>query len=263
MSSKLYADKYIELNVQQIIEIGADEYIVRKKDEDFYLILCHSGSMDVSLQNDVYNLSEKDIMLVPSKNTFLVKKSQHSGLIIRFGGIAAEELMKCTDFNNNLVINDQDGRLGQYFYKIYMALHDTAYLSMKCLGLFYELLYELTKNHQNTLRNATTQEKNVEIAKEFMNQNFALEISIGDVAKKVGVTSNYLANIFNLYVHKSPKEYLTTVRMEQAKKMLSTHRYKVKEVGKFVGYKNQLHFSSEFKKYTGKSPLQYSKSNED
>ena len=67
----------------------------------------------------------------------------------------------------------------------------------------------------------------------------------------------------NLYVHKSPKEYLTTVRMEQAKKMLSTHRYKIKEVGKFVGYKNQLHFSSEFKKYTGKSPLQYSKSNED
>ena len=263
MSIKLYADKYIEINVQEVVEIGADDYVAKRKDEDFHLILCHSGNMVVSLKNEIYNLNEKDIMLVPNKNVFSIKKGQHTGLTIKFGGVAAEELMACTDFANNLIIHDQDARLGQYFYKLYMALHDTAYLSMKCLGVFFELLYELTKNHQNTLKNASTQEKNVEIAKEFMNQNFALEISIGDVAKRVGVTSNYLANIFNLYVHQSPKEYLTAVRMEQAKKMLSTHRYKVKEVGKFVGYKNQLHFSSEFKKYTGKSPLQYSKSCED
>ena len=45
--------------------------------------------------------------------------------------------------------------------------------------------------------------------------------------------------------------------MEQAKKILATHKYKVKDVGSFVGYKNQLHFSSEFKKYTGFSPNDY------
>lgn len=263
MSIKLFADKYIEINLQKIVEVGANEYSVKKKEEDYHLILCYSGGMTILFNDKLFKLKERDVMLIPSKSLFEIKKGKHKGLVIKFGGIAIEEIVSCTSFINNAIIHDQDLKIGQYFYKIFAAFNETSYLSIKCLGLFYELLYELTKNFHSTLINVSTQEKNIEIAKEFINQNYALEISIGDVAKKVGVTTNYLANIFNLHAHQSPKEYLTYVRMERAKKMLLTGRYKVKEVGKFVGYKNQLHFSNEFKKYTGMSPLQYIKSYSD
>ena len=47
--------------------------------------------------------------------------------------------------------------------------------------------------------------------------------------------------------------------MEKAISLLKNTSFKVKDVSLMVGYKNQLHFSNEFKKVTGKSPLNYLK----
>ena len=53
------------------------------------------------------------------------------------------------------------------------------------------------------------------------------------------------------------KRYLTKVRMTQALSLLQSGKMKVKDVAEAVGYPNQLHFSNEFKKYFGKSPISY------
>jgi AraC-like DNA-binding protein len=66
-----------------------------------------------------------------------------------------------------------------------------------------------------------------------------------------------LANIFQKNVNISPKQYLIDTRMARAKLLLKTKQYKIKDVSRMVGYKNQLHFSNEFKRYYGVSPLNY------
>jgi AraC-like DNA-binding protein len=75
----------------------------------------------------------------------------------------------------------------------------------------------------------------------------------------VGVTPNYLANIFAKFEHTSPKRFLTEVRMKNAGLLLKTGAYRIADVGKKVGYPDQLHFSSEFRKFYGLSPLNYVK----
>ena len=47
--------------------------------------------------------------------------------------------------------------------------------------------------------------------------------------------------------------------MEKASLLLLSSKYTIQRVGLLVGYKNQLHFSAEFKKYYGVSPKDYMK----
>lgn len=259
MSVKLLADKYIELNVKSVAEINSENYkSFRGRTDDYFFVMCSNGVMKISVNEMIYTLNENDTLLVTAQSMYQVFEGNFSSVFVAFNGASADELIMNSIFSggNNY---SSDNNLGYYIYKIYHAYHEAEFLSIKCLGLLYELFYEVTKNSNSSSVEVSSKERHIEMAKDFIIQNYHRDITIGDVAKKVGVTSNYLANIFSVYHQKAPKNYLTEVRMEQAKKLLATRKYKVKDVGKLVGYKNQLHFSGEFKKYTGKSPLEYSK----
>lgn len=261
MSLKLLADSYVELNIKSIKEITGENYSLypETKSENYIFLYCRQGNTQAIIDGKNIELSENDIYLINTNISFSFTKGNYSILFLEFNGASIDDLLANSPFSKENVFLHDDSHLGYYFYKIYHAYHEAEYLSLKCLGILYELFYELTKKNQINTGGISLQRRHVDLAQDFINQNYQLEITIADVAKKVGVTSNYLANIFATYLQKTPKAYLTEIRMEQAKKLLATHKYKVKEVGKLVGYKNQLHFSSEFKKYTGESPAFYAK----
>ena len=54
-------------------------------------------------------------------------------------------------------------------------------------------------------------------------------------------------------------EYLTRVRMEKAKELLATSRYRIYEVCGMVGYTDKKYFSDLFKRYTGMLPKEWEK----
>jgi AraC-like DNA-binding protein len=53
----------------------------------------------------------------------------------------------------------------------------------------------------------------------------------------------------------SPQAFLMTYRMISATDMLLYTKMSIAEIGKLVGYENQLHFSRAFKNYYGVSPM--------
>ena len=57
-------------------------------------------------------------------------------------------------------------------------------------------------------------------------------------------------------------EYLTTFRIEQAKKLLRTTDKKSYEIAEETGYADPRYFSIIFKKYTGVTPMEYRKESE-
>ena len=55
----------------------------------------------------------------------------------------------------------------------------------------------------------------------------------------------------------SPGQYISLIRMEKAKDLLSSGSCTVGEVAEMVGYSNIYYFSSAFKKAVGTSPSDY------
>ncbi len=88
----------------------------------------------------------------------------------------------------------------------------------------------------------------------YIEQNFQNDISIEELASTLGIDRSYFGKIFRKTMGKSPQEFLISYRMIKATELLQLTDLSIGNIGKAVGYENQLHFSRAFKKHYGVSP---------
>jgi len=86
---------------------------------------------------------------------------------------------------------------------------------------------------------------------------FAENIGLADVADAVGVTPSHLSRLFRHAMDTSFREYLTEVRLDEAKRLLLTTNARVYEISGACGFREQRYFSEVFRKHTGMTPLQF------
>jgi len=83
-------------------------------------------------------------------------------------------------------------------------------------------------------------------------------ITVSDVAARLGFERTYFSVMFKEKTGVSPHAYLTSMRIEKAKKLLSEHAYSVNDAAEAVGL-DARNFSRLFKRETGKYPKEYKK----
>ena len=94
---------------------------------------------------------------------------------------------------------------------------------------------------------------------EYIEENYKKELSLDEVSRAVNVSPYYFSKLFKEEKGENFVEYLTRVRMETAKKLLSTTDMSMKEICRQIGYSDPNYFSRNFKKYTGMTPTEYAK----
>ena len=82
-------------------------------------------------------------------------------------------------------------------------------------------------------------------------------LDLAKVAKKMPISPKRLSDILNRGVGKSFRQLLRQVRVEEAKRMLATRQFSVKEVAARVGFADSHYFSRSFKELTGQSATEY------
>lgn len=90
--------------------------------------------------------------------------------------------------------------------------------------------------------------------KEYIDQHYQETITLKKMADYIFISQSYLSFTFKEILKVNFNEYLTKVRIEQAKQLLDTKRYRIYEVCEMVGYSDKKHFSELFKKHTGVLP---------
>lgn len=93
------------------------------------------------------------------------------------------------------------------------------------------------------------------IQKQFRNP----ALKIQDIAAELHFSSAYLRYLFKRETKRSIWDYVTELRIEEAKYLLATTDKKRYEIASEVGYESPEHFSRMFKRYTGVSPADYRK----
>jgi AraC-like DNA-binding protein len=93
---------------------------------------------------------------------------------------------------------------------------------------------------------------------ETVNRSYAdPSLTILKVAQSVNLSPKRLSLVLNQHVGVSFRNVLRQVRIEQAKRMLITRQYSVKEVAAQVGFTDSHYFSRSFKELTGQNPRDY------
>ena len=94
-------------------------------------------------------------------------------------------------------------------------------------------------------------------ADEYLEQHFAEDIRLTDVAQSLFISDAYLGRLYTRYYQKKFTDVLTQLRMRKAIPLLRDPQYKIYQVAKMVGYRNQQYFGSVFRKCMGVSPYQF------
>jgi len=93
--------------------------------------------------------------------------------------------------------------------------------------------------------------------KQFIEHNVSRSISLRDMADAVGLSRMHFAAQFRIATGLRPHEYLLLQRVEQAKCMMLETETPLVEVALSVGFQAQAHFSTVFKRFTGRSPARW------
>ena len=94
----------------------------------------------------------------------------------------------------------------------------------------------------------------------FIDEHYAEEsISLDRVARKVNISPNHFSALFSQEVGQTFVEYLTSKRIDEAKRMLRQTDRRSSEIAFAVGYKDPHYFSFVFKKVSDCTPSEYRK----
>lgn len=109
-------------------------------------------------------------------------------------------------------------------------------------------LREQSKKHLALIAQAQTYVK-----KNYVNPR----LSLNEIAKAIGISAAYFSTLFRQETGQNLVEYITLLRMEEAKRLLKHSEVRTTEIAYAVGYNDPNYFSKTFKKIVGISPREY------
>lgn len=94
---------------------------------------------------------------------------------------------------------------------------------------------------------------------EFIHANFDKKLSLEELARVAGVGTSYFPHIFRKTTGFSSYQFVLSHRLEHSKKLLANPDLPIAEIGLEVGFANQSHFTTAFRKAYGTTPASYRK----
>jgi AraC-like DNA-binding protein len=170
---------------------------------------------------------------------------------ISFHGTASDEICQkhiITD-DGDIFSYDFRAQLTDFIRKLFSS--EDSLEELQSLSYFYEII------SRHKAKSQTGKNRYVEEAKNFVNLNFHRQLSVRKLADMQKINDRYLYNLFIKYEGISPKEYISDIRIQNAKLLLKKSDCSVSEVAASVGFPDVLTFSRFFKKRTGLSPRKY------
>jgi YesN/AraC family two-component response regulator len=94
---------------------------------------------------------------------------------------------------------------------------------------------------------------------DYIRENIKEELTVNEICRVFGISKNRLYEISHKWFKKSIFKYITQVRIDEAKKMLSSTDYPINQISAQVGINDYNYFTKVFKNNVGITPLKYRK----
>lgn len=125
-----------------------------------------------------------------------------------------------------------------------------------CNALFKKLVYLIHKELIEG-KNGCFQNDTVEMAINYLDENYSKEISIKELCKNLGISYSHFHRIFKEETGKSPQEYLINNRLKKSKDLLENTQFSIREIAEFCGFQDERNLQRTFSKKIGLSPNRF------
>ena len=139
------------------------------------------------------------------------------------------------------------------------ARSDSHVRDMEINALLSDLLVLLMEDSWNPERDRVQTGKRLQImgVREYIDNHYASNITLDDLAERFFMNKTYLSELFKEQYGVALKDYLVSVRITEAKKLLRFTDKTTEEIAEAIGVNGAAYFSRMFKRVEGVSPREY------
>lgn len=121
-----------------------------------------------------------------------------------------------------------------------------------------ELFFMKLKQMKSIVSASTSTHHNkINKAINFIRNNYRQDITLKDVAQFVELNNSYLSRVFKANMGMSITHYINLYKIEKAEELLRDSNLKIYQIAEEVGFVHVQYFNNVFKKFKGRSPLEY------
>jgi len=217
------------------------------------------GSVRYFIEDRVFDLEEGDVVLIPPHvihKTATLKNKGSERIIIAF--------------TNEFIAYTQNDRIFSCFDVLYFktppirGLVEKAEYEFKkkdryseelIAGYIREILVKLNRStEEKPQKENSIKDSIMQNAIRYITENYSQELSLSMIAEHFALSESHFSRQFKLYTGFGVNEYITTVRVKNAEKLLATTTFPVTRVAQNCGFNSSSYFASVFKKVRGISP---------
>ena len=207
-------------------------------------------------------------MIFPGQNTHYFADKDHPWEYtwIEFDGVRVEEILTNCGINISHPIYHASDRALSAKLKdkiLEMTFSEEPVSSFGMIAKLYECMDYMIRSSKDRrlISGERISDSYIKEAVHFIEQNFHNDITVEDIAAFCNISRSYLSRLLKKHTGQSPQQLLLSYRMSKAAQLLQLTDLSIHDIGKAVGYPNQLHFSRAFKNTYKVSPSQWRKEN--
>ena len=249
--------------------VGVARPVPRHWHEEFQLCLIEAGAGELTYRGGDHPTPPASLFIVHPGETHSNRAYQGSGCSYRTFFIEPDMVRRAAAeiFNRDLgvpffpatVVFDRDV-LG-LFVQLHVALETHASL-LERESLLLAFLKELTARfgEQSAFADSSGGKRaSVKRAREFLIECYSESVSLGQLARAVGLSPFHFSRLFSEQFGMPPHAFQTQVRVARAKTFL-LQGWSISQVAARTGFADQSHLTRHFKRLVGVTPGQYQQS---
>lgn len=93
----------------------------------------------------------------------------------------------------------------------------------------------------------------------FIHNNVYASYTVEDLCQKFSISRSSLQALFRANLGMTPKQYISELKLNEAKKLISQHEHTISQVSDLLGFTSIHYFSRRFKSYFGIAPSEYAR----
>ncbi|MMZ64416.1 HTH-type transcriptional regulator YesS [compost metagenome] len=97
----------------------------------------------------------------------------------------------------------------------------------------------------------------IDVALQYIRAHYTEDLSLERVASVVFLNPVYFSQLFKQKTGQGYKDYVISLRMEEAKNLLLQPQLKLADIAEKIGYHDMRHFTQVFRRKCGMTPTEY------
>lgn len=232
--------------------------------EDYQIIYIAKGRGYFVFDNEEQEVNEGNIVLYrPGEfQEYRYDYDDESEIYwIHFTGYGVEDYLRVLNFKNKQVYE-----VG--FHNEYTVLWNKMMTELQVRRIHYEVIVEgmmiqllgiIARSIYEEKKNISRAHEYIQEVIEHMHRNSEEPISIKEYASRCNMSVCWFISNFKELTGMTPGQYITQIKINKAKELLTNTELNISEVADIIGYQNSFYFSRIFKKVTGMCPREWKK----